>query len=477
LVPLARRLVEREIERGTRPGDACRSALTRIRGIELDRGLARLSGALLQAAIHQYAPVTVPREKVIRRDDALAVQYQHRVDLVIGNPPYGRVLGRLSAATLARSGEANIGGHTNLYSLFLLRALDWLKPGGGLVFVLPTSFAGGPYFSGLRKEILKRASVKRIDLHEQRENLFVGAVQDVCILTLERRPEALNPAEAESYDLGLVEDDGTRRVVGIAAVAGGGAPWELPINRRVVLLPLPSDEGASFTAKTFLDFGYEIRVGHVVPTRTREQLHVRQARGRLPVVWASAVRPDGSFCFDAAKDLKNPQWFEPDHRGFHVTRRPAVVLQRTSNRDQSRRLNAAAVPDDFRLEHTETGFVGENHVITFEAINDCPSLSPAALARLLNSSVLNERFSSLSGSFSVSAKLLKQMALPPLDQLPDKAEVATYETDLRRAFSRVENLLTSVPSPSDPMPEQIPLIESGTAIDRDPSGRASARGD
>ena len=68
--------------------------------------------------------------------------------------------------------------------------MDWLKPGGGLVFVLPPSFVAGPYFAGLRQEIFKRAEVTRIDLHEQRENLFLGAVQDVCLLTLRRREES-----------------------------------------------------------------------------------------------------------------------------------------------------------------------------------------------------------------------------------------------------------------------------------------------
>src|SRR3546814_6134764 len=75
---------------------------------------------------------------------------------------------------------------TNLYALFLIKALDWLNPGGGLAFVLPTSFVAGPYFSGLRQEIRKRARVVELAMHQQREDLFIDATQDVCLLVLQR---------------------------------------------------------------------------------------------------------------------------------------------------------------------------------------------------------------------------------------------------------------------------------------------------
>ncbi|ESZ15214.1 hypothetical protein [Mesorhizobium sp. L48C026A00] len=108
-----------------------------------------------------------------------------------------------------------MGGHTNLYSLFLLRSLDWLKPGGGLVFVVPTSFVAGPYFSGLRQEILVRAEVLRINLHEQRENLFLGAVQDVCLLTMQRRrSHRVLGDQGHSYELGIIDSNGRRTPCG-----------------------------------------------------------------------------------------------------------------------------------------------------------------------------------------------------------------------------------------------------------------------
>lgn len=118
---------------------------------------------------------------------------------------------------LEAAGLANYGGHPNFYSLFLMRALDCVKPGGGLVFVLPTSFVAGPYFSGLRQEILDRADAVRTDLHEQRENLFVGAVQDVCLLTLRRHSAAVGRTH-HCYDVGVVDSDGLHKSIGSALV-------------------------------------------------------------------------------------------------------------------------------------------------------------------------------------------------------------------------------------------------------------------
>ncbi len=128
------------------------------------------------------------------------------------------------------AGKAAVGGHTNLYGLFVLRALDWLEPGGILGFVLPTSFVAGPYFAGLRAEILDRATVLRIDLHQDREDLFLDAVQDVCLLVLRRHTAAAEPQT--SYSLGLIDGSGARSALGTAETPAKDDPWTLPVPGR-----------------------------------------------------------------------------------------------------------------------------------------------------------------------------------------------------------------------------------------------------
>lgn len=442
LVPLARSIAKAHVQSGLSPALACARTLEQLHGIELDEGLATLSRRLLAAMLSKEFGFALGRESrsVIRRANTLESNLEERFDLVVGNPPYGRIGSRLTPAALLTAGRANYGGHTNFYSLFLMKALDWVKPGGGLVFILPTSFVAGPYFSGLRQEIIQRAEVISIDLHEQRENLFVGAVQDVCMLTLQRRTSG-KPKVNHTYTLGIVDAAGIQRSIGTAETPTNGEPWMLPVKagRHIVLPNRLAPPSAQYF--TLAEYGYQIRVGKVVPTRERDCLHSSAARGTIPLLWASSVRPDGSFRFTGGNRSTNPLWYRaPFNPESYVTRRPCVLVQRTSNRDQARRLNAAAVPASFLQKHKSKGFVAENHIIILEALTSTPAVSPAKLAALLNSVAVNERFSAVGGTFSISARLLARLSLPDPAILP-RTRIKEFETKVSAAFGAINGIL------------------------------------
>jgi adenine-specific DNA-methyltransferase len=418
-----------------------------VGGIEVDPGLANLSQTLLRdMLVRESGYRTKGKIGVVSRADALRHNPGMKYDLIVGNPPFGKI-GSERAMTLLKQGEpGNMGGHTNLYALFLMRSLGWLKPGGGLVFVLPTSFVAGPYFASLRQEVLKQAKVVRIDLHEQRENLFLGAVQDICLLSLLRRStDAVSDnAHEQEYDLGVIDAKGARRSTGSAVAKRDGEPWMLPVAHEVKVFAAPAkNSGEAHAAFTLFDYGYRVRVGKVVPTRERKRLHASRKRGDLPLLWASTIRPDGSFDFTASDRIGNARWYcppDPDAMQYNTTQ-PAVVLQRTSNRDQARRLNAVSVPAKFRAAHGN-GFVAENHVIVVEALKAKPLVSPNKIAMLLNAAVVNERFSAVCGSFSLSAKLLQRLALPDPASV-SKLRKPEIEHGLRKLFAGIGELLVS----------------------------------
>jgi adenine-specific DNA-methyltransferase len=445
LVPLARAMIRAQLRLGTPADLACRGVLTQLHGIEIDKGLATLSRRLLSSMVRHEFTTALGREArgTIEHHDFLTAKFHQKFDLVVGNPPYGRVRSRVGPKTLEAAGLANNGGHTNFYSLFLMRALDCVKPGGGLVFVLPTSFVAGPYFSGLRQEILDRADVVRIDLHEQRENLFVGAVQDVCLLTLRRHTTAIGRTH-HCYDVGLVDSNGLQKSIGSAETPTNGEPWMLPVAAdRPIIIPsrLAPESARCFT---LADYGYLIRVGKVVPTRERAYLYTSRCKDALPLLWASCVRPDGSFAFEGGMRSSNPRWYKaPTDQQNYTTRRPCVLVQRTSNRDQHRRLYAAPVSAEFLDQHKRRGFIAENHVIVLEAAGEKPLVSPMVLAALLNTSVVNERFSAISGTFSVSAKLLARLAFPDPTALPHTV-TSKFAAKVGQAFARIDGIL--VPS-------------------------------
>lgn len=442
LVPTARAMTLRAVASGTKIEHACESAVKRIKGIEFDGGLATLSATLLADALEEDFGVAIATDRVVETANALEASLDARFDLIIGNPPYSKVWAKGAAAIRAIAGKADLGGHTNLYSLFVLRALEWLKPGGGLAFVLPTSFIAGPYFKGLREEILARANVLRIDMHQQREHLFIDAIQDVCLLVLQRRGPSCLPNDC--YALGLIDADGTRIALGTASTPPGGEAWLVPVASAPRSEAGHVSLSTSRPAAVIANYGYRVRVGKVVPKRERKQLFSEPAPGRLPVLWASDVRADGVFKFQGGTRTALSAWYFPPATGGlgYVSRGRSVIVQRTANRDQRRRLNASAVSEVFAAAHAEHGYVAENHVIVIEPTMAAPLVSPDVLAALLNSAIVSERFSAVAGSFSVSAKLLARLALPPAEMLP--AMGPDFEKALGSCFAGLDGILASV---------------------------------
>lgn len=109
-------------------------------------------------------------------------------DAIIGNPPWDMVRGdgehdqRQSRKREARhltdfvreSGVYVVGGdaHVNLYQLFLERALQLLRPGGRLGFVLPAGVATDTGAAPLRRHLFNRAEVDALVGLDNRHGVF-----------------------------------------------------------------------------------------------------------------------------------------------------------------------------------------------------------------------------------------------------------------------------------------------------------------
>jgi adenine-specific DNA-methyltransferase len=124
-----------------------------------------------------------------------------------------------------------------------------------------------------------------------------------------------------------------------------------------------------------------------------------------------------------------------------ICRRPCVLVQRTTAKEQQRRLVACAVPAEFLEEWG--GIVVENHVNVLRSTS-ADAVAPEVMAAVLNSETVDQLFRCLSGSVAVSATELH--ALP----LPGKRVLKQVETRLRRssdpeeAHGAVERILARV---------------------------------
>jgi hypothetical protein len=133
-----------------------------------------------------------------------------KVDLVVGNPPWGGILkGRFAPIfnerykkQLARECRDTFTGKLDVYGLFYDKALQWLKPGGTVALVTQGSFIdkdwaaphiererGRPtHIMGLRRKLAERASLRYlIDLNPFGK-VFFDAMNIPCIGVFEKRP-------------------------------------------------------------------------------------------------------------------------------------------------------------------------------------------------------------------------------------------------------------------------------------------------
>jgi len=109
-------------------------------------------------------------------------------DVVVANPPYGRVPAN-SPARQTPAGEAVGRGLLNSAALFLLRGLELLRPGGMLSFILPRSFLAVRSWEPVRRRLLEQAELRVVD-DVGRAFAGVGLEQVIILARRRRQPRA-----------------------------------------------------------------------------------------------------------------------------------------------------------------------------------------------------------------------------------------------------------------------------------------------
>ena len=402
LAPVARRMAESLKNRGG--AAVLRHIERRLAGIELDPFAGWLSQVFVDASLVDLYLETGQRPRsVVRVGDSLEqMPAAESFDLVVGNPPYGRV--KLPPHLRAKF-KRSLFGHANLYGVFTDLALRQAQAGGVVAYVTPTSFLAGEYFKALRGLLGREAPPAAIDFVGERKGVFADVLQET-MLAVYRRGACRAAGKVHFITLGA----GDR----IRKTAAGSfrlptcleQPWLMPRTREQS--ELLRRVGAS--PFRLVDCGYTVSTGPLVWNRHRASLRARSGQARYPLLWAECVRSGGSFEFRAAKRNHMP-YFEPkaDER-WVVTDFPCVLLQRTTAKEQCRRLIAAELPASFLEEHGAV--VVENHLNMIKPVNGTPKVTPGALAALLNSKVVDQVFRCINGSVAVSAYELEALPLP-----------------------------------------------------------------
>lgn len=405
LAPVALRMMQRD--KSTSAAWAFRRISRRLRGIEIDPFAAWMTRVLLEAAL---MPLCIAAKRrlpdLVTVADALQPTKLNTYDLVIGNPPYGRVtLDDTTRNHYARS----LYGHANLYGLFTDLAMRLAKPDGVVAYLTPTSFLGGQYFKALRHLLTSQMRPVAFDFVADREGVFDDVLQETLLTAYTRKPHKKAPAVSMIVPKGL--NAAHIEHIGQVAVTTSGSPWLLPRTAA----------DASFL-KTIAsmptrlsDLGYTVSTGPLVWNRHKPQLRTEASNDALPIIWAESITAKG-FGFTADRRNHVPFIAVQRDQPHLITRTSCVLVQRTTSKEQTRRLLAAVLPQSF-LDKMH-GAVVENHVnmIAPPALG-LAQVGPETIDALINTEAVDRAFRCISGSVAVSAYELNALPLPSVKEL------------------------------------------------------------
>lgn len=433
LAPVAQRMVE--ALRGRPPAVVLSDIQGRLAGFELDPFAAWMSQVFLDATLVELCDgPDIRLDPVVQVCDSLERHKpRDRFDLVIGNPPYGRV--KLSPE-LRAAYQRSLFGHANLYGVFTDLALRHTRPGGVIAYVTPTSFLSGEYFKALRGLLGREAPPVAIDFISQRKGIFADVLQETMLAVYQHSG---SPGTGQAHLMSPEPDGaiGTEPVGSFKLPDPPAQPWLIPralsqvsVLRRAQDLPF-----------RLCDYGYTVSTGPLVWNRHKSSLRRSPGKGRFPLVWAESVRSDGVFEFRAKRHNHQPYFQPAPHEHWVVTDCAYALVQRTTAKEQARRLVAAELPSWFIAEHGAV--VVENHLNMIKPLEGSPKVSPAALVALLNSKAVDQVFRCINGSVAVSAYELQALPLPSPEDMQEMERLVrlqagreTLEREAERLYSR-----------------------------------------
>ena len=400
LSTLARRMKDAKLD--------CKDVARRLNGIEIDEGLARLSRRLIEEQLG-----TKPPKKNIITADALNTSTVTSFDLVIANPPYGRIfLDEVNGNEWKRIAHS---GHINKYALFAELSFRVTKTGGLVVLVIPSSFRAGPLYNRMREFVRAEAQVLAIASIQGRDGVFIDVAQDVSVLVAKKGAPHDATSRVRFPVIGTNPPKGA--VVEETLPEDVGAGW-----------PLPATDPKTVGGATLADYGVHAKAGYFVWNREGDRMRTPPTdETAFPLILAKNIRP-GKFCLPAGKNGGSIDLVEFNGPSTSIVRKPAAVLQRTTNDKQPRRLIAAMV--DPEVVKKWGGFVTENHTIVLTA-DDAEQLS--LLVTLLNTGPVDQRYRRVSGTAAVSVSLLRQLDLPPPQAFAEALKAARGDAEVAAA--------------------------------------------
>ena len=336
-------------------------------------------------------------------------------DAVISNPPYFKLA---KSDPRAIACQTVVHGQPNIYGLFMAIAGAMLREGGRLNFIVPRSFASGPYFRLFREIFFAALKPEAIHVFNSRsdafgrdevlqENVILSARRethwkgnnDVLVITASHGMRDLDRPEIFSVPLKEVLD--------------------LRSKDKVLCIPGSDDEVKVFHKLRHWQgnlhrHGWEISTGPVVPFRATDVIVNEPTQDTIPLLWMQNVK---AMVTAWPAITRKSQYLVScqESTAIVLPNRNYVLLRRFSAKEQDRRLTAAPVLAR-ELPSKQVGL--ENHLnYIYKPSGALTEDEAIGLAALLNSRLLDNWFRAINGNTQVSATEIRSMPLPPVETI------------------------------------------------------------
>jgi len=339
-------------------------------------------------------------------------------DIVISNPPYFKISKEDKRAIVAKS---IVWGQPNIYSIFMMVATKLLKQGGDLIFITPRSFASGNYFRAFREAFFQEIEIQQIHLFGSRTDTFDrdSVLQETLIL--KGKKEKLNGASSSilvTHSNGIKDIESyTEKVYRTDEL--------IDLNSKEKIIHLPADETDENVIKLFKSwrgslqqYDIQISTGPVVSFRATKYLFEQYQNGTVFLVPLYQLINTSKMGFEWPVAKRNkPQYIQNCEatKSLLLPNKNYVFLRRFSAKDGKSRLVACPYFADI----SEAEFIGvENHLnYIYRKKGNLERNEILGISALLNSSLFDTYFRTFNGNINVSATELREMPLPPIEDI------------------------------------------------------------
>lgn len=346
-----------------------------------------------------------------------------KYDLVIGNPPYLRVM-RDNAAALSM--PRVVHGAPNMYFLFASMSLFNLKDNSEMVYIIPRSWTSGAYFKAFRQYLLGVGKIKQIHLFVSRDKVFKSeeVLQETIIIKVIKSHDTPNSVTITSSQSNSDFNEITELTVPYSLVISG--------DDLYVYLPTSSEDievirKINMYQKTLPEEGMRMKTGIVVDFRQWDDLRKEPGEHILPLFYSQHIRNGRVHHQPSGKEY---DWIIDTKPSLIQRNKNYVFCKRFTAKEERRRLQCGVyLPGDFK----EYQFIGTQNKINFVDKTDGSEMdlpTTYGIFALLNSTLFDMYYRILNGSTQVNSTEINSIPIPPVSTIQRIGERVIKSNDL-----------------------------------------------